>query len=259
MEDVKELLKKIATKHPSPTPEEVVASELFIKRHNYSGPCAWDCKHCLGLGSIRNGDGTIRSCPSIQSVNLTDVAKFGLTPDEAVQLNWSSIYGASNRTLAVELVTGVLGKGYGIVTIYGTYGNGKTTILKTAVASALRDGKQAAYVSMSEILDDLRSGFDYTDRTQNETARLKWWSQVPILAIDELDRVRNTEYVQERQFNLLDSRYIGAIRQESITLISMNEDPSELPQYLYDRMRDGRFTIVKLDGGSVRPQMTEEK
>lgn len=259
MDDVKELLKKINTKHPSPTPEEVTASELFIKQRNYNGPCVWNCPHCLGYGWIRNGDGTVRACPKMTSVDLTDVAKYGLTPAEANQMNWSGVYNINNTTSAVEQTIEAIHKGHGLVTLYGTYGNGKTTILKTAVATVLRDGRAGAYVGMSEILDDLRAGFDFNSKTQTESERLKWWSSVEILAIDELDRIRETPYVQERQFNLLNARYVGALRHETVTLIAMNEDPSKLPAYLYDRLRDGRFSIVRLDGGSIRPQMTEEK
>jgi len=257
MDNVKELLKTIRQKHGSYTSEEVAASELYIKQRNYNGPCVWNCPYCLGYGWIRNGDGTVRACPKMQSVDLTDVAQYGLTDTEANQMNWSGVHEINNTGAAVRETVSAISKGHGWVTLYGTYGNGKTTILKTAVATALRDGREAAYVGMSEILDDLRKGFDFNKQTQTETERLKWWSSVPLLAIDELDRIRNTEYTQERQFNLLNARYIGALRHESITLIAMNEDPSKIPAYLYDRMRDGRFTIIKLDGGSIRPQMKE--
>ena len=174
MEGMTELLDKVHTKYPKSTQEEVLASELYIKKRNHDGPCTWDCPVCGGIGYLRNGDGTIRVCPRVDNVDLTDVVKFGLTPDEAGALTWGSIQGGNNKSTAVQLITGILGKGYGMLTLYGTYGSGKTTILKTAIAEILKGGKQAAYVSMSEILDDLREGFNYTDRTQNETARLKW-------------------------------------------------------------------------------------
>ena len=40
--------------------------------------------------------------------------------------------------------------------------------------------------------------------------------------------------------------------------MAANEDPALLDDYLYDRIRDGRFSIVHLTGNSLRPAMEWE-
>ena len=78
---------------------------------------------------------------------------------------------------------------------------------------------------MAEILDHLREAFQSNSKV-SESSRLAWWAQLPVLAIDEFDRVRDTGYGQERRFVLMDRRYEGALRQENVTIMASNSDPS---------------------------------
>jgi DNA replication protein DnaC len=127
--------------------------------------------------------------------------------------------------------------------------------LKIAVAESIRAGNDAAYVRMSEILNHLRATF-HDSIQESESSRLSWWSSLPVLAIDEFDRVRSTDYGEERRFVLMDRRYEQAIRCEGVTLIASNSDPKRLPGYLYDRVRDGRLSVIKIEGGSLRPGLS---
>ena len=105
---------------------------------------------------------------------------------------------------------------------------------------------------MPEILDDLRRAFDAKDPGAESEKRLEFWASVPVLAIDEFDRVRLTEWGEEKQFVLMDRRYEDAGRGQTITLMTSNTNPDLLDGYLFDRIRDRRFEIIRLTGDSAR-------
>lgn len=52
---------------------------------------------------------------------------------------------------------------------------------------------------------------------------------------------------------MLDRRYESALNKKTITIMAANTDPKSLDGYLFDRIRDKRFVIVKLTGTSARP------
>ena len=188
------------------------------------GICRADCEICGGQGFLRNnvalgepGFGKMHLCPNSDRWRQPGNARSGISIKEASQLHWSSMDETSSIGTAVAEIQQALARGYGWVYVYGGFGTGKTQVLKIAVAEALRARKTAAYVRMAEILDHL----------------------------------------QERRFVLMDRRYEGALRQENVTIMASNSDPVNLPDYLYDRIRDGRFRVVSVSGKSMRPGMGE--
>lgn len=227
------------------------------------GVCRADCEICGGQGYLRNnvelgerGFGGIYLCPNADRWRQPGNARSGISVKESVDLCWRSVEDTSGIKTAVTEIRQALATGYGWVYVHGGFGTGKTQVLKIAVAEAMRAGKTAAYVRMAEILDHLREAFQ-TDSKVSESSRLGWWAQLPVLAIDEFNRVRDTDYGQERRFVLMDRRYELALREEGVTILASNSDPSNLPDYLYDRVRDGRFRVVRVTGKSMRPGMGE--
>jgi hypothetical protein len=75
--------------------------------------------------------------------------------------------------------------------------------------------------------------------------------------VDEFDagKVNVTAFAAEFRARLIDHRYRGAIGEETVTLFAGNEDPANLPPWIYDRVRDNRFTVFYNKGASVRPMM----
>lgn len=218
------------------------------------------CEICHGLGYFRYDVqfghpefGKLQPCHCTNYTNLMG-EKSGLTLHER-SWNWDKIRNVGDAHLAINAVQKVLKRGYGWVYLWGGYGQAKSVILKIAVAQYLQTGK-AAYVRMAEIIDNLRQAYDQ----ENDSAerRLEFWSSMPFLAIDEFDRMRDTEYAGERRFILMDRRYVDAERRETITIMAGNFDPRDpniIPGYLIDRIFDGRFEVVHLGGKSMRPSM----
>lgn len=145
---------------------------------------------------------------------------------------------------------------YGWLYVWGGPGNAKTDALQAIVNELNFSGKgPAVYTTFSQVLEYMRQGFgdkadyDYWQRFQ----RLKL---VKVLAIDEMDKARRTEFAEEFRFNFLDDRYRSAIREETVTIFAGNTDPAKLEvDAIYDRIRDGRFKVVENQAASARPEM----
>lgn len=220
------------------------------------GQCAADCPVCGGIGWVRYDlpvsdprFGRMEVCPN----RMADVLakESGLSSGE-LDAKWDDVANLNNALEAVRVVRETIERGAGWVTLWGDWGLSKSLILQIAVAEALRSGKPAAYTRMVEILDDLRAAFD---GSESSDARLERWTNVPVLAIDEIEKVKETEYANERRFLLLDRRYQDAIRGNSITILSSNRNPLVLPGEICSRIFDGRFAVVHLTGADVRPMM----
>ncbi len=229
---------------------------LDYKPLKLPGQCAADCPICGGIGWLRYDVpvsdpqfGRMRVCPN----RLPDVLakESGLSTGE-LEATWDDVMNINNALEAVRVVKQTLERGSGWVTLWGEWGLSKSLLLQIAVAESLRSGKPAAYTRMVEILDDLRAAFD---GSESSDARLERWANVPVLAIDEFEKLKETEYANERRFLLLDRRYQDAIRGNSITIISSNKDPRDLPGEICSRMYDGRFAVVHMTGKDVRPLM----
>ena len=238
--------------------------ELVRAREFREAPsiCKPDCSICAGIGYVRFdrpiGDplyGKLELCPNVDRWSLPSAKLYGIDRAEAKSLTWGQVVDEGQALQAADAVREVMERGYGWVFLWGGYGLAKTLILKIAVAEVLRSGREGAYTRMAEIIDHLRAAFDANDPSEESNRRLDWWTSLPILAVDEFDRVRGTEYAEERRFLLMDRRYEAACREKSITLMASNTEPLGLPGYLGDRVRDGRFRVVHLTGQSFRPGM----
>jgi hypothetical protein len=236
-------------------------------KSNDTGICKPDCAKCGGSGYLRVAReihnpqfGRLELCPEVDKWGLPGADKYGLTSDEIRNLDWySEIQFREQAEPVVTKVMELMVKRHGWLYIGGQHGLAKTCILKACVAISLRNGREAAYVTMAQIFDDLRAGIRSDDPRDGSDARLDWWMNVPILAIDEFNKFNVTEYAQERQFMLMNQRYESALQHQTITLMASNVQPTILPSYLRDRICDGRFEVLWLRGDSYRTEMEWKK
>jgi len=230
--------------------------------HTAETMCQPDCYICAGLGWYRKDlprdhpeFGKLFQCPNI-NVSKAMGDKSGLTEAERLW-DWKKVWDVGDAKKAQDAVVEVLKQGHGWVYIWGGYGVAKTLLLKVAVARWMKRGAKGAYVRMASIIDNLREAYELENVSAE--ARLNFWSDIPLLCIDEFDRMRETPYAEERRFVLMDKRYEEATRMQSITIMASNVNPDGLGSgYLADRIEDGRFKVVYVGGASVRPQMLWE-
>jgi DNA replication protein DnaC len=237
--------------------------------------CEPDCPECHGAGYIKiapkaepghPGYGEVRVCPTYRTKLLQERvesgqvdAKFGLTALE-MKMTWDLVKPKISEGIkAVQAVRPALERGHGMVMLIGTYGQAKTLVGKIVVATAIRAGKRAAYANMAQILDDIRKAFDSQEAKSTELLRrMDWWSDLDVLFIDELDKMNRTDWAQERMFQLLDRRYVRAVREEALTVVATNSPTSELDGYLTSRLQDNRLgPIVTLHGTDGRLSMPQ--
>jgi DNA replication protein DnaC len=188
-----------------------------------------------------------------------DLSRVGLREDELC-LTWKDIDpDISDGKKAVDAVFPKYQKGYGMVFLWGTYGQAKTLTGKILIASAFKTGKRAAYANVSSVLDDIRLAFDEPERKTTELIRrMEYWQSLDVLFLDEIDKCNDTQWAQERLFQLLDQRYTRAIREEALTVIASNKSHGELDGYLQSRLADKRLgPVVYLNGGDGRQVMPE--
>ena len=240
------------------------------------GDCSPDCPECGGAGYVRYDVpvghpkfGRLERCPNVKaraigkSLQVGEIdPRIGLTADELRNLSWSMVRkGVNQADRACEVTQRAYMSGHGLVFLYGGFGQGKSLVLKIAVATALNEGRRAAYANLAGVLDDIRIAYDERENKMTELVRrMEWWTSLDVLAIDELDKVGQTDWARERIFQLLDARYQSAIRQEALTVIAANyQSPDELSGYLKSRIEDNRFTangyVVYLKGADGRKSM----
>ena len=261
-----------------------IAAELNLDRSgtpshpsaSQFGDCSPDCPVCGGVGYIRYEVplghpkfGKLERCPRAHALAAKKALqageidpRVGLTADELRTLSWDLVKkGVNQADQACDTTRRAYTAGYGIVFLYGGFGQGKSLVLKIAVATALNEGKRAAYANLAGVMDDIRLAYDERENKMTELVRrVEWWTSLDVLAIDELDKAGQTDWARERIFQLLDVRYQRAIRQEALTVIASNyESLDELSGYLKSRIEDNRFAangyILHLKGADGRKSM----
>lgn len=185
---------------------------------------------------------------------VPDWSRIGITEDES-HLTWSAVKpGISDGYAALQVIKPTIERGWGMIFLWGTWGQAKTLIGKILTATAFRSGKRAAYANISGVLNDIRLAFDERENKTTELLRkMDWWFERDVLFIDELDKANNTPWAQEQIFILLDKRYQMAVREHALTVIASNSSTDELDGYLKSRLHDRRVgQVVRLNGSDGR-------
>lgn len=139
--------------------------------------------------------------------------------------------------------------------LYGPVGTGKT-FYSACIANALIDrGIPVKMTNFARIVDDLQS--DFAGRSDY----LRKLNSYPLLIIDDLGIERNSEYMQEQVYNIVDARYASErplIVTTNISLEEIKNPGSEQRRRIYDRILEMCHPI-KVDGQSRRRQAVRDK
>lgn len=140
----------------------------------------------------------------------------------------------------------------GILTVWGTTGNAKTVVLMSIVNECVERGIGAVYLTGFDLVGYIRDAFKEDD---SALARIRRFENVPVLCLDELDKVKMTDWVIEQITDLIDRRYRLGMEGGYGTVIAMNKNPDQLPTWIYSRLSDGRNTIIENRDADMRPLM----
>lgn len=137
----------------------------------------------------------------------------------------------------------------GLYTFFGNYGVGKSGILKAVTSAFIRAHIKAKYIRAADFLSEVRSTF--TDDNTSEANVIHKYAKYQFLAVDEVDRISDTEWARSTTFTLLDRRYNA--RNMMATAMATNKFPDKMGdewKYLMSRMLDG--IRVPVGGESLR-------
>ena len=271
----------------STTASKIVAATQIITeraeqwRKEHPGEQMEECPKCRGTGLIRywldyKGDPIDRnargayeylkpcSCVSGESQKTKNDRKFAAVPGlyrDARFENFSeTIYkdvegnqlAASAKHLSqmyVEHFPKMLDKGIGFYIWSQAKGSGKSRLAST-ISNELTDrGFRNKFVSANTILSEIQSTWDEKGLTEKQVMRP--YLEASLLIIDDFGARSKRDWIDERMFWLIDSRY----QEYKPTIITSNYEVDELPldPRIVDRLEDvDRFVNIKMPRISLR-------
>jgi len=133
-----------------------------------------------------------------------------------------------------------------MLTFWGTSGNAKSLALIATVNEFLDRGIPAIYLPSYDMLNWIQDAFSNQGQNiKNESAyaRLEMCKGVRVLAVDELQGIKVTDWRLEQLRNLIDRRWRDGADGSKYTLFAMNEDPEGLEPRIFSRLKDGRNRV----------------
>lgn len=243
---------------PRPSLEPAEAARQVLETCNVCGGFGW-VRYDLPPTDPRFGK--LQRCPCKALEDAERLQRLsGLTPAErALRLSDIVTQGRPGTALMISAVGRFLDHPYGFLTIHGSSGNAKTAAMQATVNHLIEVGIQAVYVTAFDLISYIQQAYDETTKdikSQSAYERLLTFASVPFLAVDELDKVKWTEWVEMQVTDLIDRRYrLGEDRQAG-TMISMNKDPREtLPMWIYSRLTIGE--IIENNDPDIRAHLKD--
>lgn len=154
--------------------------------------------------------------------------------------------------------------------LYGKAGNAKSDVLLAVTNETNAAGKgPALYVEFTRLLNwitEANSEKDYRSKflagghgqeggmpeSMGYIARLDRITSFPVIAIDEFDKARMTDFREEFLFEFLSARWRQAVAGETATLFASQTAPIDWPDPIRSRIEDGRFKVVHNLAGDAR-------
>jgi DNA replication protein DnaC len=124
-----------------------------------------------------------------------------------------------------------LGDGHGMW-FFGNSGTGKTTLAMLISRTALEGGHSVAIYSLPKLLSRIRQTYDAEPGGQSYMAFFERLATVDLLHVDDLGTEKQTEWVLEQLYALINERYE---RQRSL-VITTNTDEDKLEEQLGTRI-----------------------
>lgn len=114
--------------------------------------------------------------------------------------------------------------------LMGDVGTGKTTLAMIVSKAALESGHSVAIYSLPRLLAEIRKTFDQ-DSDNTYLSLFKQLAGVDLLHIDDVGAERQTDWVLEQLYSLVNERY----EQKKAVIITTNLGPNELRDQIGER------------------------
>lgn len=209
-----------------------------------------ECATCKDGEWLRRTDGSLVECPTCKAVERRRFDRiqqydkmFAFRPPLS-ELRLASLLPHPQRAAALAAARRFVAQPNGWLYLYGTYGDGKTYLVAATVNDLRAAGHLAIFCVVPKMLNWLRAAFEQGSG-RSHPADLQWLCDAPVLALDDLDAQKPTEWGDEQLYNILDERY----RSHRPTIITSNTPPTEYREpRLASRFGDDRL-VHALDCG----------
>lgn len=226
------------------------------------------CPVCRGVGFVfdettweRNGfRGGLIPCPACgQARRQKQLERFCGLSESMRRWTLERFREEFGRNDALKAARRVVEKPQGFLAFWGAWGTGKTYLLASIVNESRERGRSAIYTTVANLLDNLRAGFD-PESAEDFSVLWNRIQSAQVLALDEVEKFRASEWAEEKFFQLIEQRYNAA--ESCLTVFATNRpikpgvniiETTRYPGYLESRLADGRFEIVELRNGDLRP------
>jgi DNA replication protein DnaC len=121
--------------------------------------------------------------------------------------------------------------------IFGDVGTGKTTLAMLASKEALKQGYSVAIYSVPRLLAEIRDTYDAATGERSYADFFNELVNVDLLHLDDLGAEKQTEWVLEQLYSLINERYV---REQPVVVTSNVTEASELEEQI------GKRTISRL-------------
>ncbi len=115
----------------------------------------------------------------------------------------------------------------------GGYGSGKTHLAAAVASYCISKGDPVVFVSTPDLLDHLRAAYSPSSATGYDE-RFEQVRNAPILVLDDLGSQANTEWAQEKLYQIFNFRYNARLP----TVITTNEELEAIEIRIRSRMVD---------------------
>lgn len=213
------------------------------------------CPECIdgcgvvSLGRDKNGAEFARPCETCSSKRnkkkqeeLQRISRM-TAEEKTLRFNDIDTTGRPHTKKMMAAIRQFIKNPIGMLTIHGTNGTGKTAALIVTVNACLSQGCPAIYIPAYDLLNWIQDAFNHNGDTRDGTAldRLNKLKSVNVLAIDEFQAIKKTDWRVEQLENLIDYRQRFGIDGKMGTLLAMNENPHNMTSYrIRSRITDGR-------------------
>lgn len=140
---------------------------------------------------------------------------------------------------------------------YGSVGTGKS-YMASCIANELIDRGYTAYMTTLSDIDRHISGFTREDKAMFIESLMRY----SLLILDDLGVERQTEYMQEVAYEVINSRYVSGkplIITTNLSLDKIKNPSTDYEKRLFDRILDACSYPIQMSGKSQRRASVAEK
>ena len=211
-----------------------------------------DCPHCGGLGYIipdvppidsRFGRAVTCACRASEREmarmdNLLRVSQLGALQNCTFENFLSEGLGLTpdkqrNLKIAYDRCAAFAKEPQGWLVLKGGYGCGKTHLAAAIANQRLAMGHSVLFVNTPDLLDHLRAAYAPSS-TSSYDQRFDQVRNAPMLILDDFGTQSNTDWAQEKLYQIFNYRYNGRLP----TVVTTNEELESIEIRIRSRMAD---------------------